>query len=88
MDTRTLDLPGAAMAHRRYVCPKCEARSGVNIIYGYPSIEMAEMNERGEIALGGCCVDASDPERRCLSCGHEWRIKRKRETDHLPDDLL
>lgn len=62
---------------RKYICPACGEKTGVNIRYGYPSPEMREAEERGEIALGGCCIGDNDPERRCLKCGHEWRIKRR-----------
>ena len=69
------------MKPRKYVCPACKQKSGVNILYGMPSHEGVEMAERGEIALGGCCIDLEGPERKCVLCGNEWRIKR-RKTDH------
>ena len=28
--------------------------------------------ERGEIALGGCCVTDRDPRKRCKACGKEF----------------
>lgn len=62
---------------RKYICPSCKAKEGVKIVYGYPSEKTFEARERGEIALGGCCIGDNDPERRCLKCGHEWRIKRR-----------
>ena len=65
------------MTARKYICPSCGQRTGVNIAYGLPSEEMFEMAERGEIALGGCCIDLDGAERRCANCEHEWRIKRK-----------
>ena len=34
-------------------CPKCESDEAVPIVYGYPSNEMCEAAERGEISLGG-----------------------------------
>jgi len=48
-------------------------------MYGMPGIEMAEADQRGEIALGGCCFDENSPDRKCLRCGHEWHIKRRVE---------
>jgi len=65
------------MSVRKYVCPACKQKSGVNILYGMPSHEAFEIAERKEIALGGCCIDIEGPERSCTSCGHEWRIKRQ-----------
>lgn len=63
---------------RKYICPACGEKTGVNIVYGYPPLELREAEERGEIALGGCCISDNDPERRCLKCGHEWRIKHRK----------
>ncbi len=65
------------MITRKYICPACRQRTGVEIMYGMPGIEAAEMAENKEIILGGCCVDEDSPERGCTSCGHEWRIKRR-----------
>lgn len=62
---------------RKYICPGCKAKEGVNIEYGMPSYEAFEASQRGEIALGGCVIGENDPERRCLKCGHEWHIKRR-----------
>lgn len=62
---------------RKYICPACKEKAGVNIQYGYPSPELIEADRRGEAAIGGCCIDDDSPERRCLKCGHEWRIKRR-----------
>ena len=62
---------------RKYICPSCKAKEGLNIEYGMPSEEAFEASQRGEIALGGCCIGENDPERRCLKCGHEWLIKRR-----------
>lgn len=67
------------MPTRKYICPSCKVRAGVDIIYGCPgSIELLEQVERGEVALGGCCIAIGEsPERKCISCEHEWRIKRR-----------
>lgn len=62
---------------RKYICPACKAKAGMNIEYGMPTEEAFEASQRGEIALGGCCIDDDSPERRCLKCGHEWHIKRR-----------
>ena len=62
---------------RKYICPECKQKAGVNIVYGYPSVELSEKVERGEIAMGGCCVEEDQPQRRCLACGAEWNIKNR-----------
>lgn len=48
---------------RKYICPSCKAKEGVDIQYGMPSYEAFEL---GEIALGGCIIEDDSPERRCL----------------------
>ena len=63
------------MSIRIYICPVCKERRGVDILYGMPTPEASEAAERGELAIGGCCVPDESPERRCLACGHKWRIK-------------
>ena len=69
------------MNPKKDVCPACKQKTGVDIVYGMPTDEDFEMAGRGEIALGGCCVGMEESERKCVQCGHEWRIKR-RKTDH------
>jgi hypothetical protein len=64
---------------RNYICPLCRQRRGVDIAYGMPGIELAEMAERGEAWLGGCCLSEEMPDRHCLACHHEWQIKRRRD---------
>ena len=63
---------------RKYICPSCKAKEGVDIQYGYPTYEAFEASERVEIALGGCCIELDSPERRCLKCEHEWRIEPRK----------
>jgi hypothetical protein len=62
---------------RKYICPSCRSKSGVNIIYGMPDESLVELERLGEVALGGCEIYEEQPERRCTSCGAEWKIKRK-----------
>ncbi len=62
---------------RKYICPNCRHRTGVDILYGIPSHDAFEMAERNELPLGGCCIDLEGPERKCTNCGHEWRIRRR-----------
>lgn len=64
---------------RKYVCPNCKKKAGVNIIYGMPGIELAEQAERDEIRLGGCIVEENQPDRHCVSCEHQWQIVRRAE---------
>jgi hypothetical protein len=41
----------------------------VPIAYGYPGVEMWEAEQRGEIVLGGCCLDPGLPTEVCRECG-------------------
>jgi hypothetical protein len=60
------------MSRERYACPKCDKKAGVAILYGYPSEELFEEAEKGEVVLGGCMQLLDDPDRQCLECGHQW----------------
>lgn len=61
----------------RFRCPSCKQKTGVNISFGYPSHELFEAAERNEAVLGGCMQEMNDPDRQCLSCGHQWAIVRR-----------
>ena len=56
------------------VCPKCRSDRTVPILYGYPSHEASEAEERGELILGGCeMIDGMPHEDYgCLDCGYRW----------------
>lgn len=54
-------------------CPNCNSAKVIPVVYGYPGKELDEMAGRGEIILGGCCVNDSQPTCRCFACGHAWR---------------
>lgn len=40
-------------------------KAGVYLIYGMPSIELEEQANRGEVALGGCCIEPKQPDCIC-----------------------
>ncbi|MBK1725059.1 hypothetical protein CKO23_23185 [Thiocystis violacea] len=65
------------MNKRRFRCPDCGHKTGVAILYGYPTQEAQEAAERQEVVLGGCCCELNAPERQCIRCGHTWRIQRR-----------
>jgi hypothetical protein len=54
------------------ICAECGG-NGVRIVYGLPSLDLAEAAERGEVALGGCVIGDDDPNLQCRACGNEWR---------------
>jgi len=43
-------------------CPKCQSENVAAIEFGFPSPEMIEGADKGDIVLGGCCVTEDDPE--------------------------
>lgn len=55
-------------------CPRCGTTDTVRpLMFGFPSDEMFEASERGEIDLGGCCLPEEPlPHWRCRSCGAEF----------------
>ena len=58
-------------------CPKCGGKV-VKIIYGEPSIEAFEAEERGELILGGCCIQVDEegnslmPDWQCKKCNAQF----------------
>ncbi|WP_018609571.1 hypothetical protein [Uliginosibacterium gangwonense] len=71
---------------RKYRCPTCGEKAGVEIVYGMPGADLAEAAQRGEVVLGGCSINLEGPERQCTLCGHAWRIRRRGPT--LSEGLL
>jgi hypothetical protein len=61
----------------RFKCPQSKQKTGVNILYGYPSDEAFKQAERNEVVLGGCIQEIGQPDRQCLDCGHLWEIVRR-----------
>lgn len=49
-------------------CPNCGSLDVIPIAYGYPGPEMMEEMERGEIILGGCCIEQHQPTHECKPC--------------------
>ena len=42
--------------YKKEKCPVCNQEELISIIYGFPSIELFELSEKGLIKLGGCCL--------------------------------
>ena len=60
------------MSKKKPQCPQCDSKNIAVIEFGFPSPEMIEGSDRGEIVLGGCCVTEDDPEWHCKDCEYEW----------------
>jgi len=48
-------------------CPFCGCGALLKIVYGMPTCEEEQAEERGELLLGCCCVTGSDPRRELKS---------------------
>lgn len=57
------------------VCERC-GRKLVPIAYGYPSVEMREARDRGELVLGGCLVGPSAATAECTTCRRPYGAGR------------
>lgn len=53
-------------------CPACGSTNTVKILYGLPSQEGFDAQERHEIVLGGCCISPNSPDRACQNCGQKF----------------
>ena len=64
-------------------CPKC-GKNLIEIIYGMPSSELFEAEERGEVILGGCEVFDDQPEYHCKNCDVDYSrdLKKAYKPDH------
>ena len=50
-------------------CPECGGDL-VPIVWGFPSPQLLEKAERGEVSLGGCVLPINNPNYHCKKC--EW----------------
>ena len=54
-------------------CPKCSKKDSiVPIVYGYPSPEMIDDFDEGNVSLGGCSISDANPDYECNACGNKW----------------
>ena len=64
-------------------CPSCGSPDVARIVYGMPDPSAMEAAERGEVAIGGCCITVSEngdwamPELRCRECGTDFSRPRR-----------
>ena len=52
-------------------CPRC-GTPGIEIVYGLPGPDLAAEAERGEVIIGGCLVDETNPTHQCPACDTTW----------------
>jgi hypothetical protein len=58
--------PAAALT-----CTSCRG-SLLPVVYGYPSSQMWQAQERGELMLGGCTREPAQARFRCPECYDPW----------------
>lgn len=76
-------------------CPGCGATAVVEVVYGFPSFEVGEAEARGEVVLGGCCVEGESFGRdvACRECSWTgtWfrgKVRAVAETRRLSEEAL
>ena len=52
------------------VAPPASSTDAVRIEYGYPSHELFDASQRGEISLGGCVIGPESPDYECRGSGN------------------
>lgn len=61
---------------RKYLCPSCKDLTGVPPLWGLPSLQEFEADEREEVVLAGCDLihdeDGNLLNLACLRCEHQW----------------
>lgn len=74
---RSTIAPGVPVKRKPVKCNHCGQAKVVKILYGEPSNEGFEAAERGELVLGGCCIniDGENPEWQCTHCGTRFLKK-------------
>jgi DNA-directed RNA polymerase subunit RPC12/RpoP len=61
------------MAINYKICPYCNSKDVVKIVYGYPSGDMIMQEAAGKVKLGGCLIDIEySPEYHCNNCENQW----------------
>jgi hypothetical protein len=68
-------MSGMKEISSKQTCPICGGNV-VPIVYGDPMEEIWEMSKRGEVVLGGCCIEVDKegnslmPEWACTNCDY------------------
>lgn len=76
------------------LCGRCEGRSWIPIVYGYPHSSAVNASEAGRVALGGCIIEPSAPVKQCQLCGHrdgtplDWTAREGPRTGEFGDHAV
>lgn len=66
--------------------PRCCDDEMTPIVYGMPGAELIEASMRGEVELGGCCIEDEAPMFVCRRCGRTVGRLGDVMDEHLADD--
>ncbi len=56
-------------------CPFCGSFEIIPVIYGYAPFDLLVLAERGELILGGTCIEDGQPQWKCEICGSFIPVK-------------
>jgi rubredoxin len=70
-----VERPNESDADRQLRCPECGVVGLLPIVYGYPTRQAVDAEERGEIVLGGCVISGVMPNWACPECENHYRIE-------------
>ncbi len=56
------------MVRSQITCPYCGSSETVPVVYGYAPFDLLLRARRGELVLGGACVEPGQPQWKCLAC--------------------
>jgi hypothetical protein len=65
------------------LCPHCDRREIVPILYGLPGPETLDAASEGKVIVAGCVVSDEDPLAGCLVCGSQWTPSNDQQTSLL-----
>jgi len=68
-------------------CPICNEKM-VEIVYGFPSIETANLAEQRMVFIGGCCISEDSPDYHCYKCRKSFSKDFKTIFDEDDDWIL
>lgn len=62
----------------RFTCPKCGQHTVLAVVFGMPGPELFDASDRGEVMLGGCCIEPGFTGREvaCTECGWQGVARR------------
>ncbi|MBX3030767.1 MAG: hypothetical protein KF809_11445 [Chloroflexi bacterium] len=85
--SKVADREPVTKTGREHPCPRCGSRAVASIMYGMPmfSEDLQKSLDTGELALGGCVVWDDQPDLRCNTCDHSYRMDGLR-TDAVEGD--